>query len=153
MKLPEFKKYPTGLLAILLVLAAATSQMTLAALEYEQRYHALLSELRCLVCQNQTIAESDAELAKDLRAEVKKMLAQGATDAEIIEFMANRYGDFVLYKPLVKPKTYVLWFGPFAFLIIVVFILVKIINRQKKTRTKQLSKEEQTRLNTLLDKD
>ena len=78
--------------------------------EYEARYHELLSELRCLVCQNQTIEESNSELAYDLRVEVNKMLNQGASDSEIIKFMADRYGDFVLYKPLVQPKTYLLWF-------------------------------------------
>ena len=86
--------------------------------EHEARYYSLLDELRCLVCQNQTIAESDADLAKDLRDEVKKMLLAGATDSEITEFMVNRYGDFVLYRPPVKPRTWLLWFGPLVFLVI-----------------------------------
>lgn len=119
--------------------------------QYQERYNFLLNELRCLVCQNQTIAESDADLAKDLRAEVKKMLEEGATDSDIIDFMANRYGDFVLYKPLVKPKTYLLWFGPFAFLVIVLFILVVIVKKQKKTNNAQLSTEEQAQLSSILD--
>ncbi len=119
--------------------------------QYEERYHSILNELRCLVCQNQTIAESDADLAKDLRVEVKKMLEEGATDSDIIDFMANRYGDFVLYKPLVKPKTYLLWFGPFAFLAVVLFILFVIVKKQKKTNNAQLTKEEQAQLNSILD--
>ncbi|MDE0412049.1 MAG: cytochrome c-type biogenesis protein CcmH, partial [Gammaproteobacteria bacterium] len=73
-----------------------------AVSDFEDRYHSILNELRCLVCQNQTIAESNADLAKDLRAEVKKMLLEGATDSEIIDFMASRYGDFVLYRPPLK---------------------------------------------------
>lgn len=120
--------------------------------EYEDRYQSLLNELRCLVCQNQTIAESDADLAKDLRLEVKKMLEQGATDSEIIDFMANRYGDFVLYKPLVKPKTYLLWFGPFLILALVLLFLLFAIKKQKITSNKNLTDEEQLKLNSILDK-
>lgn len=120
--------------------------------EYEDRYQSLLNELRCLVCQNQTIAESDADLAKDLRVEVKKMLEQGATDSEIIDFMANRYGDFVLYKPLVKPKTYLLWFGPFLILAFVLLFLLFAIKKQKITSNKNLTNEEQQKLNSILDK-
>ena len=119
--------------------------------EYEDRYQSLLNELRCLVCQNQTIAESDADLAKDLRTEVKKMLEEGATNAEIIEFMANRYGDFVLYKPVVKPKTYLLWFGPFLFLAFVLLFLLLVITKQKKSNNAKLSDEEQQKLNSILD--
>ena len=120
--------------------------------EYEDRYQSLLNELRCLVCQNQTIAESDADLAKDLRLEVKKMLEQGATNSEIIDFMANRYGDFVLYKPLVKPKTYLLWFGPFLILALVLLFLLFAIKKQKITNNKNLTDEEQLKLNSILDK-
>lgn len=120
--------------------------------QYEDRYKSLLNELRCLVCQNQTIAESDADLAKDLRVEVKKMLEQGATDSEIIDFMANRYGDFVLYKPLVKPKTYLLWFGPFLILAFVLLFLLFSIKKQKGTSSTNLSDEEQRKLNSILDK-
>ena len=120
--------------------------------EYEDRYQSLLNELRCLVCQNQTIAESDADLAKDLRLEVKKMLEQGATNSEIIDFMANRYGEFVLYKPLVRPKTYLLWFGPFLFLAFVLLFLLFAINKQKIKGNKNLTDEEQQKLNSILDK-
>ncbi len=136
-----------GCLSVSIVIAEPVT----VAPQYEERYHSLLNELRCLVCQNQTIAESDADLAKDLRVEVKKMLEEGATDSDIIDFMANRYGDFVLYKPLVKPKTYLLWFGPFAFLAVVVFILFVIVKKQKKTNNAQLSTEEQAQLNSILD--
>jgi cytochrome c-type biogenesis protein CcmH len=78
----------------------------------------LESELRCLVCQNQTLAESPAGLAGDLRREVRSLVEQGKSDAEIKAFLRARYGDFVLYKPPVDPKTYLLWFGPFGLLII-----------------------------------
>jgi cytochrome c-type biogenesis protein CcmH len=118
--------------------------------EYEERYHALLSELRCLVCQNQTIEESNSELAHDLRAEVNKMLVNGASDSEIIEFMAHRYGDFVLYKPLVKPKTYLLWFGPFIFLIAILFLVLMFVKKQKLSSDTELSVEEQQKLSSIL---
>jgi len=118
--------------------------------KYEKRYHELLSELRCLVCQNQTIAESNSELAYDLRVEVNKMLNEGASDSEIINFMADRYGDFVLYKPLIKPKNYLLWFGPFIFLAIVLFLVLKYLGKQKISSKSELSSEEQQKLDSIL---
>ncbi len=118
--------------------------------EYEKRYHALLNELRCLVCQNQTIAESNSELANDLRVEVNKMLNEGATDSEVIQFMANRYGDFVLYKPLVKPKTYLLWFGPFLFLAIILLLVLLFVRKQKPTIDAELSADEKQKLDSIL---
>ena len=118
--------------------------------EYEERYHDLLSELRCLVCQNQTIAESNSELAYDLRFEVNKMLNNGASDSDIIEFMADRYGDFVLYKPLIKPKNYLLWFGPFVFLIVILFMVLKFVGKQKSTPKSELSDEEKQKLDSIL---
>lgn len=119
--------------------------------EHEKRYHSLLGELRCLVCQNQTIAESNSELAYDLRVEVNKMLNQGATDSEIITFMADRYGDFVLYKPLIKPKNYLLWFGPFIFLLLVLFLVLKFLNKQKPSSETILSDDEKKKLNSILE--
>jgi cytochrome c-type biogenesis protein CcmH len=118
--------------------------------EFEKRYHALLSELRCLVCQNQTIAESNSELANDLRVEVSKMLNEGVSDSEIIDFMADRYGDFVLYKPLIKPKTYLLWFGPFIFLVAILFLVLWYVKKQKTSIETELSVDEKQKLNSIL---
>lgn len=118
--------------------------------EHEARYHDLLNELRCLVCQNQTIAESNSELAYDLRFEVNKMLNNGASDSDIIEFMADRYGDFVLYKPLIKPKNYLLWFGPFIFLALILFLVLKFVVKQKPTVKSELSNEEKQKLDSIL---
>ena len=78
----------------------------------QARYEKLTRELRCLVCQNQTIADSNATLAQDLRREVRELMAEGKTDTEIHEFLTARYGDFVLYNPPVKPRTYLLWAAP-----------------------------------------
>ena len=139
------------LIGLITVSLTALSEPITVAPQYEARYHALLNELRCLVCQNQTIAESNAELAVDLRNEVKKMLEQGTTDEDIINFMANRYGDFVLYRPQVKPKTYMLWFGPFLILAIVLFTLLLVIKKQKKETPAKLSKEESDQLSSILD--
>lgn len=122
--------------------------------EYEERYEHLLSELRCLVCQNQTVAESPADLSNDLRVEVKEMLERGATDQEILKFMSDRYGDFVLYKPPVKPRTYLLWVGPFLLLIggiIAVLMLVK--QRSRSILDSELNDKDKQRLKDLLDED
>jgi cytochrome c-type biogenesis protein CcmH len=80
--------------------------------ELQQRYDTLVNELRCLVCQNNSIADSNAMLASDLRREVRELIAQGKTDAEIRSYMTDRYGDFVLYRPPVAPRTWLLWAAP-----------------------------------------
>lgn len=82
----------------------------------EQRWYSLNQELRCLVCQNQSIADSDAELAQDLRAQVRQMIEAGKSDTQIRHYMTERYGDFVLYRPPFKPQTWLLWTGPFLML-------------------------------------
>ena len=94
------------------------------------REQAIAEQLRCLVCQNQTIAESDAQLAIDLRARVKEQLAQGRSDQEVLAFMVARYGDFVLYRPPLKPVTWPLWFGPFVLLAAGLGLLFRIVRRQ-----------------------
>ena len=80
--------------------------------EQEKTFYKLSDELRCLVCQNQNIAESNADLAKDLRREIYNMISEGQTEEQIIDFMVERYGDYVLYRPPMKPLTWLLWFGP-----------------------------------------
>lgn len=81
--------------------------------EMKERYEELLGELRCLVCQNQTLSDSNADLAQDLRNEVERMLREGKSDEAIVNFMVDRYGDFVRYRPPLKASTIILWFGPF----------------------------------------
>ena len=82
----------------------------------EKRLRELSQQLRCLVCQNETLADSQAPLAADLRRQVKEMMKEGKSDKEIIAFLTQRYGEFVLYNPRVKPSTYLLWYGPFVLL-------------------------------------
>lgn len=99
----------------------------------EQAYNVLINELRCLVCQNQTIADSNAELAQDLRRQVFEMLQQDKSKDEIADFMTQRYGDFVLYNPPFKAKTGLLWVGPIVFLLIGLLTLI-LYGRSKKSR-------------------
>ena len=116
----------------------------------EKRFNQLSEELRCLVCQNQNLADSNAGLALDLRKELYRMVKAEASDEEIKNFMVSRYGDFVLYEPPVKTTTYLLWFGPFIFGLFAVFILIRIIRRQGTAATQSLSAEEQQRARQLL---
>ncbi|MDJ0776643.1 MAG: cytochrome c-type biogenesis protein CcmH [Gammaproteobacteria bacterium] len=93
--------------------------------EKEADYQLLIDELRCLVCQNQNLKDSDAELAQDLRRETYEMLQEGKSRQEVIDFMVARYGDFVLYRPQFKSSTYLLWLGPFLLLLIVLVLFVR----------------------------
>jgi cytochrome c-type biogenesis protein CcmH len=95
----------------------------------QARYESITRELRCLVCQNETIADSNAPLAADLRREVREMVAAGKTNDEIREFMLARYGDFVLYRPRVTPVTLLLWAAPVLFLLLGAFIAIRYIRR------------------------
>ena len=97
----------------------------------EQRFQAITRELRCLVCQNQNIADSNAELAKDLRNEVFDMMRAGKSDAEINQFMTERYGDFVLYRPPMKGSTWLLWLGPFAVLFGGGLVVLRVLRRRR----------------------
>lgn len=120
--------------------------------EYEDRYESILEELRCLVCQNQTLADSSAGLAGDLRIEVKEMLIQGKSDQEILDFMSDRYGDFVLYNPPVKLYTLLLWFAPFLLLLVgMVSVLLLIKKRAKKEQNNSLDGQDKKRLHDLLE--
>ena len=96
----------------------------------QQRYEKINRELRCLVCQNQTIADSNATLAQDLRREVREMIAAGRTDDEIREFMIERYGDFVLYRPRMTAGNFLLWAAPVLLLVVGAFVLVRVVRRR-----------------------
>ena len=98
----------------------------------EARMVAIADELRCLVCQNESLASSHAELAEDLRREVRGLIREGKSDTEIKQFLVDRYGDFVLYRPEVKPLTWALWFGPFALLVLALSVLVRYLRRRRE---------------------
>ncbi|MCO4756721.1 MAG: cytochrome c-type biogenesis protein CcmH [Oceanospirillaceae bacterium] len=122
-----------------------------------KRFQQLTEELRCPKCQNQNLSDSNSPIAKDLRHEVYRMLSEGESDSEIADFMVARYGEFVLYKPRKDASTYVLWYGPFALLLVGV-IVVFAITRRKNTAVKEspesnLDDAQRKQLNSLLDQD
>ncbi len=108
------------------------------------------NQLRCLVCQNQSIADSNAELAIDLKNQVVKQIAAGKTNQEIIDFMVERYGDFVLYKPPFKLSTVLLWVGPALFFVLALFFLFRTLINRNKQKVVPLSAEEKKRAEELL---
>ena len=100
----------------------------------EKRLIGISEELRCLVCQNESLAGSRADLALDLRREIRTLIKDNKTDAEIMDFMVSRYGEFVLYRPPVKPATWLLWFGPFVLLIVAVVVLVRMVRQSQSNK-------------------
>ncbi len=151
---------PLHLLLAVILLTGYTSAMA-AGLEVfdfsgnvdEDRYKHLIAELRCLVCQNQSLADSDAGLAHDLRREVWELVDKGKSDPEVKEYLVARYGDFVLYNPPVKPSTYILWYGPFVLLGIGFLVLLRTLKRRSKQTESGFSAEEQDRLKQILGSD
>ncbi len=119
------------LLALSAGVGAKVEVLEFASAEQEARYRSLIAELRCLVCQNQNLADSDADLARDLRQKTYEMIRAGASDAEITAFMTERYGDFVLYRPPLQLTTALLWLGPFLLLGIGVAVLVVVARRRR----------------------
>lgn len=125
------------LLASCLTLSPLLGQVKEAALVAQDpvldaRMLAITAKLRCLVCQNQTIADSHAELAVDLRNQVREQLQQGKSDQQVIDYMTARYGDFVLYRPPLKSTTALLWFGPGLLLLISLAILIRVLRRRSQ---------------------
>jgi cytochrome c-type biogenesis protein CcmH len=116
----------------------------------EQRVRTLASELRCLVCQNQTIADSNAPLAEDLRNQVREKMRQGSSDSEIIDFMVERYGDFVLYRPPLKLTTVLLWFGPLLLLAAGFAVLLRRVLRRRPAQDFEMTASERQRAAELL---
>ena len=118
----------------------------------EARVKALSSELRCLVCQNQTIADSDAPVARDLREQVRTQLAAGKSEAEVKQYMTDRFGDFVLYKPPLKATTIALWAGPFVAMLLAAVLLVRRVrNASSKAQTTALTDVDRERARALLN--
>lgn len=119
-----------------------------------QRYRELIQELRCPKCQNQNIADSDAPIAMDLRNEVFRMLDEGQSNQQIVDFLVARYGDFVMYKPPVTSRTLLLWYGPAGFLLLGFICLMTILWRRRREQAgvdTALSSAEQQRLKALLE--
>ena len=146
-------KYVVALLLLTGSVAYAAEAQPLAQNPVvEKRLNAISENLRCLVCQNESLASSHAELAEDLRREVRGLIREGKDDAQVKEFLVARYGDFVLYRPEVKPLTWVLWFGPFLLLLIAAVGLVRYLRqrRQAMPAPVALSEAERARAEQLL---
>ena len=121
--------------------------------EQEQRYKNIIDELRCLVCQNQNLADSNAGLAVDLRNKVYKMILAGDDDEAIYDYMVTRYGDFVLYRPPFKATTFLLWVGPFIIFALGLFVLIRFIRQRKKVVVTELNSGDKEKLKQLLNED
>jgi cytochrome c-type biogenesis protein CcmH len=132
----------TLFVAACLVLSGVTTTLAKEALPMaqdpvlEKRLILISEELRCLVCQNESLASSRAELANDLREEVRKLISQNQSDQQIKDYLVTRYGDFVLYRPQVKPLTWVLWFGPFLLLAVAVWGMFSYVRQRQSAQTK-----------------
>ena len=117
----------------------------------EQRLAKLSHELRCLKCQNQTLADSPSSIAADLRREIREQIKAGKSDKEILAFLTQRYGDFILYRPRVTPMTYLLWFGPFVLLIAGLIVLFRYVRQRRDAiKDQPLSAEEHRRAEEML---
>ncbi|MDX6614184.1 MAG: cytochrome c-type biosis protein CcmH [Blastocatellia bacterium] len=148
------KRVAAALLVLGLAAVAVWTQEARPAADdpiLEQRVAALSQELRCLVCQNETLADSRADLAQDLRNQIREQMKAGKSDKEIIAFLTDRYGEFILYRPPVKPATYLLWFGPFVLLIAgLVFLFRHLKARRALITVEPLTADERRRAEELL---
>jgi len=150
--------YFSIVLSILLCFSVAlSSHAAIEAVEFEnsellQRYQALIAELRCTVCQNQNLADSDADLAKDLRRKTEEMLKAGKSDDEVLTYMRDRYGDFVLYRPPMSGSTSVLWIAPFVLLIIAAISVVITVRNKRNTHSRSSDNQSVNSQNDQLQK-
>jgi len=144
-----------GLLGLLLACAAQAKVEVLEfeSPEHEERYNNLIAELRCLVCQNQNLADSNAELAVDLRRKTYEMVSKDKSEKEIAAFMVDRYGDFVLYRPPLNSSTLLLWIGPFIILLIGVSLLIRTIRRRRAEQGVNVDDASLKAAASLLDSD
>lgn len=149
-KMTSLTKFWGAFLIAVVLLAPnmnAVAGTEVASQEIEDRLKALSTELRCLVCQNSTLADSDAELAQDLRNEIRILMQDGKTDEEVVDYLVERYGDFIRFRPPVNSSTALLWFGPFIMLIIggiTLFIVLRKHARTTDSEADQKSSAEET---------
>ena len=145
----------TSMLALLLsapmAVQAKVETYTFDTPEQEESYKRLTFELRCLVCQNQNLADSNAELAQDMRRKTYEMVSEGKSEKEIVDFMVTRYGDFVMYRPPLKSSTMVLWFGPVILLAIAAVIVIVFMRKQRQQTVDEVPEPQQQRAHSLLD--
>ena len=145
------KQFLLALLMALALLAQAKEAVPMADDEaVEQRLVAIAEELRCLVCQNESLAGSRADLAEDLRREIRTLIRQGKTDTEVMDYLVSRYGDFVRYRPPLKPTTWLLWGGPLILLLLGLGVLAYNVRHRPKTEA-ELSSTERKKAAKLLE--
>ena len=134
------------------IASAASSLYRFDSADQAQRFEVLTRQLRCLVCQGESIADSHADLAKDMRSQVHEMLVAGRSNEQIIQFMTDRYGDFILYRPPFVPRTYFLWVGPLLLLLLACTAIMYYVRSARRERALTgLQQSEQERLSRLLD--
>ena len=139
------------LISLAPLLAAANVEPTMLDPVAQKRLVDLSAQLRCLVCQNQSIAESNAELAVDLRNQINEQIKAGKSDSEIVDFMVTRYGDFVLYRPPFKATTALLWIGPIALLLLAILAFYRtLVARRKRIEDRPLTDAERAEAERLL---
>ena len=131
-------------------LAAKEAAPAAADPALEKRVMTLADELRCLVCQNQTLAESNAPLAEDLRNQLREKMREGKTDKEVVDFLVERYGDFVLYRPPLKGTTVLLWFGPLLLLVAGFAVLLRRVRRRSRLADAEVADADRRRAAELL---
>ena len=155
MKLNLLVRFMVGFFLLQSVISSAEEARPLQAdVVVEAQVQRLSEELRCLVCQNQTIADSHAELAQDLKQEIREMAAKGMSDQAIIDYLVARYGDFVRYRPPLKASTLLLWLGPFVLMLAgAIGLVVMLRRREKMVADKPLTAVEARKVRELLDKD
>ncbi|MBF0264652.1 MAG: cytochrome c-type biogenesis protein CcmH [Gammaproteobacteria bacterium] len=149
----------TGLFYLLLIFSLFISNACLAKVELfefendqqQQAYQTLSEQLRCLVCQNQNLADSNAELAQDMRNKTYQMVKQNKSEQDIIDYWVSRYGDFVLYDPPFKQITLILWLGPFVLLILAIYIGLRIVRSNKAQEITVNNKDKREEIQKLLD--
>ncbi|WP_421681598.1 cytochrome c-type biogenesis protein CcmH [Stutzerimonas urumqiensis] len=152
------KRFFAGLclLACSLMASAAIDTYTFDSEAERERYRSLTEELRCPKCQNQNIADSNSPIAMDLRDEIYRMLQEGRSNEQIVDYLVARYGDFVRYRPPLNPTTFLLWYGPFGLLAIGLVVVVFIVTKRRRANVspsaQALSPAERERLAALLDK-
>lgn len=140
---------------IALAASAFETDAPLEDIVLEERARELAKEVRCLVCQNQSIFDSDADLAKDLRVLVRERVVAGDSDARVKEFLVERYGDFILLKPPIKPQTYFLWFGPIIITLLAAIFIVRWLRRVslQQSGANEFSTAERARIESLITDD
>lgn len=141
----------SALLFVSLLLQAGLEVQRFETPQQETRYKTLINELRCLVCQNQNLADSNAELAQDLRQQTYDMIMKGDTDKEIVDYMVARYGDFILYRPPLKASTVLLWAGPFILLVMGLTVVFLFIRRRNREAVPPFSEAQRQRTRRLLE--